>query len=248
MGYSKKERAAIKNLSLESRRLFEVFEETEQGKIIGLPELCDTLDNRGEIIIFSCLSGNGKRKEIDQNLGTLFQRRKKKIVQKLFTALCGAGYDTAPLVIIDDCEPSRVWQWNISQEEITCWCEMIIEAARERGDIPEKWKILLWSRIERDESVIYDEILEKVRKECSLWTHQHLSYMRKFPNRKLVGDIRGAAKRRVAEYALQGILLEKRFPKAILLQSEVPWRVKDPLYNLLRGQLLPIIHPLPERR
>lgn len=240
MGYERNERKAISNLSEQTSKFFNILKAAEKGQMVAIPELCACLKRGPEFVTFSCLSGDQEKKILGENLGTLFTDRKIKVVRQVFKE----HYLT---VIIDDTEPVRIWQWDTPQEEVTGWYQLVFE----ESIVPEGWTIKLWSEIERASGVIYEKIITEIAKpEYALVVYHRLEHMKQFPNKKLkwVRDLHYAAILRVAQYALQGIILEKKFPSAILLQGETPWAVKDPLFQTLRDSPLPIIHPFEERR
>ncbi len=247
MKHNRNDRKAIKTLSPISESIFKVLEDYEKGDFVGVPELCNALNMGALLVAFSCLSGDGANQEIAHDIGVMFKKRRIKATTKFLSDLENAGYSGKLVVILDDYEPSRVWQWCIPQEEVTSWCEMLIEDTKEI--IPKNWELKLWSEFEQELEIEYEEILYEMRKTSyELLVYQQIEYMRNFPNKKLVGEIREASLRRITQYALQGVVLEKICPQAILVQSETPWSVKDPLYNPLRSSFLPIIHPYDERR
>ncbi|MFA6445988.1 MAG: hypothetical protein WCW14_01930 [Candidatus Paceibacterota bacterium] len=247
MKYDKECRKAVGTLSSSGRATFEVLEKSEQGEFVAFPELCSAINKRGQFLAFSCLSGSATDQELGSNLGGLFIGRITKVVIGLLDELKSLGYEDGLTVILDDCEPRRVWQWSIPQEDVTTWYQMVIEDNKDQ--IPTSWKVLLWSEIEAKVRISYEEILTQVNgPNYALIVHQQLEHVKKFPNKKLLGDVREAVLRRVAEYSLQGKVLEGIFPTVILIQTETPWRVKDPLYSPLRQVALPIIHPYPEER
>ncbi len=247
MNYSRIDRRAISGLTSDQNSLFYALERQEQGEFVAVPELCKAIQTTPTLVIFSCLSGDGSKQELGLNLGALFETRLKRLTEKFLGQLANAGHNLQIIVLIDDCEPRRVWQWNTPQKDITDWCRMVIE---DSSEIPIGWNVNLWSELEWQTSLTFEESLVKMSShpDYALLIHQHLEHMREFPNRKLIGDLREAAQRRVVVYALQGVVLEKQIPSAILCQSETPWRVKDPMYNPFRNQPIPIIHPYPERR
>ncbi len=246
MKYSKTDRQAINRLT-DKMGLFIELERREQGDFVAVPDLCHSIESNPTLVIFSCLSGNGFKQELGLSLGTLFETRLKKMTEAFVGQLSEAGHNVPIMVLLDDCEPCRVWQWDTSQEEITEWCRMVIEDSSE--EIPTDWNVKLWSDLERGAKLTFEESLAKMSEPGqALLVHQHLEHMRAFPNKKLIGDIKVAALRRVAGYALQGVVLEECMPAAILCQTETPWSIKDPIYNPFRGKPLPIIHPYPERR
>ncbi len=247
MKHNKNDKRAIKTLSPISERIFKVLKDYEKGDFVGVSELCNALDKGALLVAFSCLSGDGVNQEIGHDIGIMFKKRRIKATTKLLSDLENAGYSGGLVVILDDCEPSRVWQWSMPQEEVTFWCEMLIEDIKEI--IPKDWELKLWSEFEQESEIEYEEVLSEMRKPYhKLLVYQQIEYMRNFPNKKLVGEIREASLRRITQYALQGVVLEEICPQAILVQSETPWSVKDPLYNPLRSSFLPIIHPYDERR
>lgn len=196
------------------------------------------MSKESNLIAFSCLSGEGKKEAIDISLGSLFTLSNiRKMIAKL---------EGKPLfVILDDCEPVRVWQWIKSQTEVTEWCRLIIDD--KKGEIPTGWEVILWSDIELRASVTFDQVLDDISLPQHALARHHLEkYMREFPNKKLIGKVGEAARRRLAQYALQGVVLEQLYPNATLLQTEKPAKVKDPLYQPLRQKPLPIIHPFSE--
>lgn len=242
--FSKYERKAIASLSIQANDLFNVLENAEIGQLIGTANLCSCLENNPEFISFSCLSGNQEKQELGENLGALFIESKIRILQNI-TQRLGARFT----IFIDDTEPIRIWQWPTPQSEISEWCQLVIEST----EIPKNWSVQLWSHVETGSGPEYQQILEEVSKpKHAMLVHRRLAHMKEFPNKKIKDlkgrDLEHAATRRVAQYALQGLILEKKMPSAILLQSETPWGVKDPLYQALRKNLLPIVHPFKERR
>lgn len=198
------------------------------------------MDN-SQFVAFSCLFGD--KNGLTDNLGTLFT---PKNVDALQNFLDGKHL----LVVIDDLEPVRIWQWEIPQREITGWLQLVLQAST----IPKCWEVVLWSALEsRSKKINYDEALDKIQNsKYALHIHKLYLHMQKFPNKKanLAGKkaFQEAATRRAAHYALQGVILEELFPSTILFQTETPWLVKDPLYQPLRNSPLPIVHPYEERR
>lgn len=191
-------------------------------------------------LAFSCLRGG--RHGLEENLGTLFTPRSVGVLQDFLD-------EKELLVVVDDLEPVRIWQWDTSQTEVTEWLELV----RATSEILDQWQVKLWSEIESGGKINYDEVLQKIQEpKWALHVHRLFSHMKKFPNKKAnfssSGELREAVVRRAAHYALQGTVLEKLFPFATLLQTETPWSVKDPLFQPLRNKPLPIIHPFEERR
>ncbi|OGG41702.1 hypothetical protein A3A21_03790 [Candidatus Jorgensenbacteria bacterium RIFCSPLOWO2_01_FULL_45_25b] len=248
MGNNKRDRQAMRKVSPTAVCILGVLEAYEQGEFVALPELCIALQTEPTFVAFSCLSGDGLVQELDLNLGAFFKKRAIEITRRFFTELRANSCRDFPLVVfLDDCEPCRVWQWNVFQDDMTAWCRMMLEDARDW--IPAEWSVRLWSEIESELSFSYEQALFEVRGDShALLLYRLAEYMRRFPNKKLVGDVNEAIRRRVAQYALQGAVLEKVFPHAILLQTEAPWSVKDLLYDTMRQTPLPIVHLYPERR
>jgi hypothetical protein len=246
MRYTQADRKAINSLNAHQRNLFDAIEQQEQGEFVAVPEMCAAIESSPNLIIFSCLSGDGSKQELDLSLGTLFETKLKRLTEKFSNQLIDIGHDLPITVLLDDCEPKRVWQWSTPQAEITAWCRMVIE---DSSEIPSNWTVRPWSDLEQGTNLTFEESVQVItHSKHALLVHQHQEHMKKFPNKKLIGNLRDAALRRVAGYALQGVVLEQQIPSAILCQSETPWEVKEPIYNPFRDSPLPIIHPYPERR
>jgi hypothetical protein len=242
--YNKEERRAIGTLSVESSRIFKILEGAEHGRMLGIPELCSVLGQDPTFIAFSCLSGDQIKRELGDNLGSLFTERKIRISNETLVAL-----GTRLTVFVDDTEPVRIWGWPTQQQEITDWCRLVVESST----LPPNWDIALWSETEQRTDLNYEGVLETIKTpEHALLVNRRLAHMKEFPNRKIKNlkgkGLENAAIQRVAQYALQGLVLEKLMPRAVLLQAETPWAVKDPLYQPLRRSPLPIVHPFEERR
>lgn len=247
MKYDKESRRAISQLTIEANAMFAVIENFEQGEFIAFPELCSALGPCCKFIAFSCLSGSATGQKLGMDLGKLFAGRIKTALINFLEEMKHNSYRSGLAVLLDDCEPRRVWQWSLPQAEITQWYEMVIED--NKAQIPEDWEVILWSRIEERVRVNFEQTFEKISgEEYALIRYLQLLHMRKFPNKKLLGSVQEAVLRRIAEYALQGKIIREIFPHAILIQTETPWKVKDPLFSVLREIPLPIIHPYPEER
>lgn len=245
MNYNKADRLAIKGLSFAQGQIFSALERIEQGEFVAVPELCRTVKSGPTFVAFSCLAGRSEKQSLGEDSGALFGSRLRSQTEQVMKTLRENGYDFSLKVIIDDCEPRRVWQWTTPQSELTEWCRLVVGSV----DIPQGWEVVLWSDVEADTVTTFEScLLEMATPAHALSVHKHLEHMRKFPNKKLTGDIKEAALRRVANYALQGVVFEQKFPQAILFQSETPWKVKDPLYSPLRQSALPIVHPFAEER
>ena len=127
MKYDKHDRQAIKQLSGTARALFEVIEREEKGEIVNIPGLCSALEEEPKFVLFSCLSGDGKRESLGQDLGVLFTTRLRGEVENFMSLLKTVGLKNPLLVIVDDTEPVRFWKWKMDQTEVTLWCRMVVE-------------------------------------------------------------------------------------------------------------------------
>lgn len=252
MKYSKYDRQEIKQLHGRALNLFTILESEEKGEFSGsgVPGLCMALAGEPRLVAFSCLVGNGKSQKLSTDLGVLFTTSLRKKAKLFMEKMKNAGYTRELLVIVDDCEPITVWGWSLTQVDVTTWYRMAIEDS----DTPSCFEVRLWSEIREgtDRIVRWD----MVKAPDSLLLHRLCKHMRQFPNKKLRCDVMIAAKMRAAHYAYQGITLSLCIPHAILLQTETPWNVKDPLYaagvfQIVSGQTqvgFPIIHPFSEER
>lgn len=247
MKYNTRDRKIIKTLSAKERFRFNIFESLEQEELNTVSELCSVLKSSEKInlVAFSCLSIGGARKQFDQSLGAFFTKRKIKKTQEIMHLFQNNGCKIELTVILDDIEPKRIWNWPEPQNEITEWSELVVCDVRDQ--IP-GWNIKLWSSMETASGLMYGQILSAVSiSDNELLIHQLGQEIERFPSVKTIGNVRTASIRIIAQYAIQGVILEKELPQAILFQTETPYKVKDPLYNPLRQNPLPIIHPF-ERR
>ncbi|OHA17607.1 MAG: hypothetical protein A2664_03225 [Candidatus Taylorbacteria bacterium RIFCSPHIGHO2_01_FULL_46_22b] len=259
MKYDKCDRQAIKSLSSHYQRIFKVFERREQGEISGIPELCNAIERYCDTYLFSCVSGNGEIEKLDANLGVLFSEGWKKRIRGLQCELQAVGGSGLIRVVVDDTEPVRVWQWGKDQCEITHWYRKIIAGT----SVPQKWIIELWSDVESNYLTYFDsppkscsppryryeDVDQIVREKGLLSLHHLVEHMRRHPNKKLGNkqNIQQVALRRAVQYRFQGIVLKFLSPHGMLIQTETPSRIKDPLYGH-PSESLPIVHPFSEER
>lgn len=221
--------------------MFEKFTQIEKGKIVGEKELKQIISTKQiTLTTFSCLSGEPD--QLPENLGKFFTSGKDKVVTRLLTSLESSIAITLR-VIIDDTDPVRIWGSTLHQADITEWLRMIIEDVPMRENI----EIVLWSDLEKQGSQSFYQILETIRTpKHALLIYHRLQHMKQRPPRRLFGSLQEASERRVAQFALQGKVFEATTPNAVLIQTDSPWKVKDPPYQALRQTLLPIIHPFSE--
>ena len=258
MKYDKHDRWAIKHLSDSARVLFEVIEREEKGEIINVPGLCLALRGNPKFVAFSCIYGDGKRESLEDNLGMVFASNLKGKMKNFVERLKIAGLKTQLQVIVDDTEPVRFWKWKTSQEEVTAWLTMIIEDST----IPEGWNVKLWSEIERDcrEAITsnpfqlppYEEFYE--RESCTIMQsvqyHNLSQHITSFPNKGLQDvPVKEAVVGKLVQYKYECLVLNLMVSDLILIQTETPWEVKDPLFhNPLKNSPMNIIHPFERRR
>lgn len=247
--YDKNDRQAIKCLSDSARALFEVLEREEKGEMINVPGLCRALADDPKFVAFSCIHGDGKREELEANLGMVFEKALKAKVEGFINQLKTAGYRNQFLVIVDDTEPIRFWKWETTQREVTTWLDMVIEDA----DIPTGWNVKLWSRLEAS-CIEQDHTLPLYEKffatqlgvvAQSVPYHNLFRHVSKFPNKGLRDvPVREAVIGKLIQYKYECLALNLLLPNLILIQTETPWEVKDPLFrNPLDDSPMNIIHP-----
>ncbi|HEY4522459.1 MAG TPA: hypothetical protein VJH91_02380 [Candidatus Paceibacterota bacterium] len=249
MPYGKSERQAIKRLAPDDLRRFEILEKCELGEIVAVAELCRALRAGPTLLAYACLAGDGVARMLEESLGFLSSDRKTRRVQQVLTDLRDLGCATRLVVIVDDFEPCRAWQWDVPQEQITEWCRLLVDATPREVFAGSDVEFVLCSELEQGFEPRYEEIYPKIcDPKFEILVHKNLQHIRRFPNKKRVGDGRESTVRKVAQYAIQGLVLEHKFPHGILLQTETPWAVKDPLYDSLRQRPLPIAHLFPDER
>lgn len=254
MKYDKCDRQAIKSLSGSAQMLFEVIEEEEKGEIVNVPGVCSALRGDPNFIAFSCIYGDGKRESFENNPGMVFATNLKAKMEDFASRLNVAGCANPLLVIVDDTEPVRFWKWETSQEEVTTWLSMVIEDST----IPKGWNVKLWSEIEENCSALVHELPsyeQFFHSQCEVVTrsvsyHNLFLHIKMFPNKGLKGvPVREAVIGKLIQYKYECLLLNLMIPDIILLQTETPWEVKDPLFhNPLKNSPMNIIHPFERRR
>jgi hypothetical protein len=250
MAHTKEVRQALKRLSPKAVHMFEAIESRKLGESRALPELCRALDAGPTFIAYACLAGDGTTQQLSNTVGFLSSGKKRKAMHDFLTAIRHAGADPKIVVVFDDFEPCRAWQWDYAQEEVTLWCEILIDEHLRDVFPGFDTEVLLCSQLESNFEPGYADVYRRICNDRAhdLLIHQNFEHMRRFPNKKRTGDERECARRKVAQYAVQGLALERRFPNGILLQSETPWRVKDPLYDPLRQAPMPVVHLFPDER
>lgn len=258
MKYDKNDRQAIKQLSNPALALFEVIEREEKGEIVDVGGLCSALMESPKFVVFSCLSGNGEREELGQDLGVLFTTKLRTKAEGFMKSLTGAGFTGKLSVIVDDTEPVMFWNWQKSQSEVTTWCQMVVEDE----DIPDGWEVKLWSDLEIEyRSINHDSKASSY--ECfyssrsseitrSVIYHRLLQHIKTFPNSGLQLKKVSAEKAtldKLIQYEFQRLVLNRLLTNAILIQTETPWEIKDPLFHgSLGNSFSSIIHPFEARR
>lgn len=256
--YDKNDRQAIKGLSGSTQALFEVIEREEKGEIVDVEGLCSALMEGPKFVVFSCLSGNGEREDLGQDLGVLFTSKLRAKAEGFMKLLRDAGFTGKLLVVVDDTEPVLFWGWQKSQSEVTTWCRMVVEDA----DIPDGWEVRLWSDLEIEYRSVnhdrqpfsYERFYASRGSEItkSVIYHRLLKHIKTFPNSGLQLKKVSAEKAtldKLIQYEFQRLVFNRLLANSILLQTETPWAVKDPLFHgSLGNSFSSIIHPFEARR
>lgn len=259
MRYNQSDRQAIKSLPQSAIALFEAIENEEKGEIVDVPGLCSVLTKGPEFVIFSCLSGNAEREELPQDLGVLFTTSLHAKAESFMNLLTRAGFVGRLQVIVDDTEPVKFWNWGKSQSEITTWCQMVIEEM----DIPKSWDVKLWSDLESGYAMVtgsgaglpsYSEFYASkiTQVKSSVLFHKLFQHISNFPNKGLQMKnvpVEKATTDKLIQYQFQQLILRRMMANGVLIQTETPWEVKDPLFHGPLGNSFgSIIHPFERRR
>lgn len=253
MKYDKYDRQAIKQLSDSARAIFEVIEREEKGEIVNVPGLCGSLTDGPNFVAFSCIHGDGRKESLENNLGMVFEKTLKAKMESFTSQLKSAGFQKQLLLIVDDTEPVRFWKWKTGQEEVTTWLEMVIEEA----DIPSGWNVKLWSEVESGckemlnsgtrQLPSYEEFVASQSDTItqSVPYHNLFQHVKAFPNKGLKDvPVREAVAGKLIQYKYECLALNLVASDLILVQTETPWEVKDPLFrNPLKDSSMNIIHP-----
>lgn len=224
--------------------IIEFFRRYEKGTIVA-PEILHKMSQGGRLVLttFSCLSGEPN--QFPENLGKFFESGKHKPMLRMLRELKEITTVTFR-VIIDDTDPIRIWGSTLPQTEITDWLKLLIEDAQQKEEL-QPFELKLWSEMEKESGDSFELALQEIQTPChALLVYHRLEHMRKRPPRRLAGNLKQASELRVAQFALQGKVFEVLEPRTILVQTDTPWKVKDPPYQALRRIPLPIIHPFEE--
>lgn len=247
MASTKEERQLRRALSTSAQQVLELFEACEQESFYAPARVLAALHANQplQFIAFSCLGTYKDKEELRLDLfETYFLRSRKYGQMQSLLQRIRDHVDAQMLVVLPDCEPVRTWGWSCDQSESTTACELMIEEGRKH--IPENWDVATWSSIE-SRAALHVTHAHAVRwaseSAQALHVHQEDQHLRAFPDILFPGGTREAAQRQVAAYAFEGATLERVYPNAIYVQSESPASRKDRMYQPLRTQELPIIHP-----
>lgn len=243
-----------------AHEILEIILEFEQAKqLISRKQTLQVLERvvSGEqltLILFPCLTAD-KDQELSLDLfKTAFFHGGKKAMSKsvaraedMANRISALGITVEIIACLADLEPLRVWGWQTDQEEMTVACQLMAEQGQDV--LSPLWRFQLWSELEADyqgesdfQTILAD--LDKQGKHRLLIDAQekHLLGTRhdyhQLPPREV-------AKRRVASYGFEGLILERVLPNAIFMQISNPYKIRDPLHQRLRDRdaPLPIIHP-----
>jgi len=240
-----------------------LFKYEQQSDLVNKKVLYQAIENSlseggMKFIIFSCLATQkGKEELIIDFFKTLFfdggmktTSRKVKKTMQLIQELESAGISSEVFPILSDTEPRRTWGWQIPQDELTIACEIMIEQAEDSKILPENWQPRLWSEIALGYTGNrnFEKALNWARStgKHQLCIQEQVKCLTGFSSQyHFPFGLKEAAIRQVGAYAFEGVVLQEKFPNAILLQSEYPLSEKDALYGWLRDKKSPlsIIHP-----
>jgi len=247
-----------------TQKIFDqLFKYEQQSDLVDKKALYQVIENslnegKMEFIIFSCLATQKGKEELVVDFfrtlffdgGTKAMSRKVKKTLQLIQELEDTGVVSEIFPILSDTEPRRTWGWQTPQDELSIACEIMVEQARDSKLLPGNWQPKLWSEIELGYAGDWDfeKALNWVRGpgKHQLCVQEQLRCLTGFSSQyHFPFGLKEAAIRQVGAYAFEGVVLQERFPNAILLQSEYPLAEKDALYGWLRDKKSPlsIIHP-----
>ena len=239
----KLDRRAIRALDGPELELYHLLKKSEIIGFVGIAELCAALAAPViELVVFSCLDSIKGKEELRLDLSETYFFRSRKF--KELVNLAALMHQIKPVLvtaILPDLEPSRTWGWSTPIDELTLTCQLMIED--HESQLPDNWRIMCWSELETDPNAYTEALTWVNRPDQRINVHQEATYLRRFPDILFAGGVEEAARCQIAAYAHEGKTLEHLLPNAILVQSENPPERKDRIYQPLRRQLLPIIHP-----
>ena len=257
MSTASEDRRARKMLSSdpEANRIVSILESFEVGTegFFAKTSLYESVkfavaEKHLDLITFSCLGSFAEKEKLRLSIFDTFffrDRKKVKIIGALLEALNTECPDTPSVlkVFLPDMEPRRTWGWNVLQEDISFVCEMMVEE-----DLPPYIEAHLWSEVDDKCEMSFENALRWLdnpihAREQALIVSQEAEHLGEF-DIHFPGGPKAAAKKQVAAYAREGLILHRVFPQGILVQSEYPVARKDRMFQpLLAPKALPIIHP-----
>lgn len=247
MGTTVEERRLRKSLTGPAARVLELLDAAEQEGYYAPTQLLAALHAGAPLrfIAFSCLGTIRGKEELRLDLFETYFLRSRKFgeMQRLLDRI-REHIDASMTVILPDCEPTRTWGWQCNPHDSTVACELMIEDGR--SQLPEYWEAVTWSSIEARSNghITHASAVQWAMQVAQqVYVHQEDLHLRAFPDIEFAGGTRAAAERQVAAYAFEGAVLEQVHPAAIYVQSESPAARKDRMYQPMRKNMLPIIHP-----
>jgi len=246
----REQRRVLATLNERERIILETLNEFEKEEIEPVPLLSHALRTTPvEFMVFACLGTKKGAEELKLDLyETIFLKHFRRIAEKLFRALAGRGVEATLRIILPDLERRRTWGWQVPQEDLTGFCQMMVEDAT--AQLPKGWRASTWSDLERQTPMgtEYDRVCDWAESSAHplILKDERLFFQeleRRHPEILTRRDAETMARRQIAAYAHEGRVLEQIFPNAILLQTDTPVKRKDLMFQTLRKQSLPIAHP-----
>jgi hypothetical protein len=151
---SRADRAAIKALEENQKRAFDVIVQAVKAvgiaDIADIPGVCRAIQADVPCVyLFTCLGTYTGRQELKIDIrGTSLLSSRRFGRAKKFVADLAMHVPLKVKLILPDAEPLRVWGWDISQDDLTVACELMIEQATEEKLLPDNWHAVTWTSIE----------------------------------------------------------------------------------------------------
>lgn len=245
-------RTTLRKMSDRARIALEVLQRYEQASIELTVDFIRALELQPiTFLVFACLGTKRGMEEIKLDLfETVFfkLRRFHQRTKELINELAAAGISVELLVIVPDLEPIRTWGWEVTPEEMSGLCEMMIEEGRSK--LPRGWNARSWSALERQANAVddYAKMVAWAEHEAPpLIVREETAFFReigrRYPDIVTKRHPSDLARRQIAAYAHEGRVLEQLFPQGILLMNAIHSGREDKMYALRRTTQPLIAHP-----
>lgn len=258
MRIGKVERAAIKALSSAQRSAWEIMvssaTEADVAPISDVVGICRALQSRRPTFyLFTCLGTEKGREELKLDLREtgLFSGSRFKRAHTVLAKIREVLPTIQVKLILPDAEPHRVWGWDVSQEELTMACDLMIEQAEVDNLLPADWKAVTWTSLEdlaQVDGLNFPRALTWAADPARLQhVHAEAALMARHPYIMTRGEARDVGLSLTAHLAYESALLASLGPNGILLHVDREGARREKLLGGFRPPGIPVWHGISMR-